>query len=225
MEVTILMPCLNEQDTILKCINDAFNVLDKFDLDGEVLISDNGSSDNSVSIVNSTNARIVIAKNKGYGSAIRKGIKRAKGKYILLLDADCSYDVYDIMKFIEKLREGNDLVVGNRFYLIEKGAMPISHFFGVKFLTFVGNLLYGTRLHDYHSGIRAFNRRKIIDLNLSTTGMEFASEIIIKARKARYKIAEVNTSLKRDGRSGKPHLKTFRDGFRHLKCLFVNRVK
>lgn len=224
MEVTILMPCLNEEKTILKCINKATKFLEENDIDGEILIADNGSIDNSKNIVKNSTARLIDVDIKGYGSAIINGIKNSKGKYVIMGDSDDSYDFENLMPFIIKLRENNDLVMGNRFKGgIEKGAMPFLHKLGVPFLTFIGNFLYKTKLGDYHCGLRGFNKRKILKLNLECMGMEFASEIIIKCKKANYKIVEIPTTLKKDGREKKSHIRTFHDGFRHLKCLIRYR--
>lgn len=225
MELTILMPCLNEEDTILICINKALKFLEDNNINGEVLIADNGSTDNSRKIIAKTKARFIIVHKKGYGNALIAGIKNAKGKYIIMGDSDDSYDFTHLMPFIEKLREGNELVMGTRYGGIDKGAMPISHFFGVKGLTWLGNILYGTRLGDYHCGLRGFNRKQILKLGLECGGMDFASEIILKSAKAKYKIVELQTTLKKDGRTGKPHLRTFRDGWLHVKCLFKYRWK
>lgn len=223
MELTILMPCLNEEKTIQTCIDKAFKFLDENSINGEVLIADNGSSDNSINIIKNTKARLTTVKEKGYGSALISGIKASHGKYIIMCDSDDSYDLENIMPFLEKLREGNDLVMGNRYSYIEKGAMSISHFFGVKFLTGMGNIIYKTKLHDYHCGLRGFNRKKIMKLNLECLGMEFASEIIIKCQKSNYKIVEIPTKLFKDGRNCKSHLNTIRDGLRHVNCLMKNR--
>lgn len=220
MEITILMPCLNEEKTIGKCIDKAMHFLDTNHLNGEVLIVDNGSTDFSLKIIKGKNVRCVRENKKGYGNALVTGIKNARGKYIIMCDCDDSYDLTNLMPFVYSLKNGNDLVIGNRFAKIEEGAMKISHYYGVKVLTFIGNILYGTRLNDYHCGLRAFNKDKILKLNLVCGGMDFASEIIIKSAKNNYKIVEVDTILKKDGREGKSHLRTIRDGILHIKCLF-----
>lgn len=226
MELTILMPCLNEEKTVKKCIDKAFKFIYENNIDGEVLIADNGSTDNSIDIIKSTSARIVNVFEKGYGSALINGIKEAKGKYIIMCDSDDSYDLDNLMIFLEKLRENYDLVMGNRYKGgFEKGSMSFSHYYGVKFLTFLGNFLYHTKLGDYHCGLRGFNRNKINKLNLECSGMDFASEIILKCSKANYKIIEVPTRLFKDGRGHKSHLNTIRDGFRHITCLFKYKIK
>lgn len=221
-EVTILMPCLNEDKTIKVCIDKAFNFLKKYDIKGEVLISDNGSNDATLNIIKSTDARVINVKEKGYGCALIKGIEHAKGKYIIMCDSDDSYDMDNLMPFLEKLREDYDLVMGNRYKGgFESGATTISHLVGVKFLTYFANILHGTNFGDYHCGLRAFNREKFNNLDLNASGMEFASEMIIKSKKANYLMIEIPTKLYKDGRGGKSaHLNTFRDGFRHL-CLII----
>lgn len=223
-EVTVLMPCLNEEKTIKICIDKAFKFLKENNINGEVLIANNGSTDNTLSIIQSTNASVINVAEKGYGNALINGIKNSQGKYIIMCDSDDSYDMDNLMLFLEKLREGYDLVMGNRYKGgFEKGATSISHFFGVKFLTHFANIIHGTRFGDYHCGIRGFNRAKFIKLNLKCEGMEFASEMIIKAKQANYSMIEIPTRLFRDGREGSSHLNTIHDGFRHLfliiKCI------
>ena len=220
MEVTILMPCLNEKNTIEICINKALNFLKKYNIKGEVLIADNGSEDGSIDIIKNTKAKLINVKVKGYGSALISGIKNARGKYIIMGDCDDSYDFDNLMPFINKLRENNDLVMGNRFKGgIEKNAMPLTHKIGVKVLTMLGNIIYKTDLGDYHCGLRGFNKENILKLNLECLGMDFASELIIKCKKADYKIVEIATILKKDGRGRKSHLRTFKDGILHVRCL------
>ena len=224
MEVTILMPCLNEENTIEICINKALNFLKENNIKGEVLIADNGSTDRTIEIIKNTDARYIIVDTKGYGSALINGIKNAKGKYIIMGDSDDSYDFTNLMPFIIELRNNTDLVMGNRFKGgIEKGAMPFTHKLGVPFLTMLGNFIYKTKLGDYHCGLRVFNKERILKLNLECLGMDFASEIIIKSKKANYKIVEIPTTLKKDGRGRKSHLKTFRDGMLHVRCLLRYR--
>ena len=224
MEVTILMPCLNEENTIEICINKALNFLKENNIKGEVLIADNGSTDRTIEIIKNTDARYIIVDTKGYGSALISGIKSAKGKYIIMGDSDDSYDFTNLMPFINELRNNTDLVMGNRFKGgIEKDAMPFTHKLGVPFLTMLGNVIYKTKLGDYHCGLRGFNKEKILKLNLECLGMDFASEIIIKSKKANYKIVEIPTILKKDGRGRKSHLKTFRDGMLHIRCLLRYR--
>lgn len=224
MELTILMPCLNEEKTVLICISKAFDFLSSNNIYGEVLIVDNGSTDNSISLIKKTNARIVHAKQRGYGAAIIKGIKEARGKYIIMGDCDDSYDFTNLMPFLIELRNGYELVMGNRYKGgISKGAMSLSHKVGVKFLTYFGNILYKTKLGDYHCGLRGFNKNKILKLKLECKGMDFASEIILKCALEGYSIKEIPTVLRKDGRNKKSHLRTIPDGILHVKCLLKYR--
>ena len=227
MELTILMPCLNEEETIEICIEKAKRFLATNSVDGEILISDNGSSDKSVEIAKSLGARVVNAPINGYGGALSIGCQSALGQYVIMGDCDDSYDFEDLMPFLEKLREGYDLVMGNRFKGgIEKGAMPWSHrYIGNPMLSFIGRVFFKSRIKDFHCGLRGYNRDKMQALGLRTTGMEYASEMIVMSELSGYKIAEVPTSLKKDGRSGRPHLRSFRDGWRHLKFLLMYSPK
>lgn len=220
-EYTFILPCLNEEKTLEYCIKEIQKTIEEKELNAEILVSDNGSIDNSVRIAENNGARVIISKEKGYGVALINGTNSAKGKYCIMGDSDGSYDFYNINEFIEKLKDGYELVVGNRFKGgIEKGAMPISHKIGVKFLSGIANLIFRTPVKDYHCGLRAYKTQEIKDLNLSHTGMEYASEMIIIAKINNLKIIEVPTKLKKDLRDRKPHLKTIRDGWRHLKLIF-----
>lgn len=223
MELTILMPCLNEAETLHACISKAKQFLEENKVDGEILISDNGSTDGSPQIAESLGARVVHAEVKGYGSALSIGCKEAHGKYVIIGDADDSYDFLHLMPFLEKLREGFDLVMGDRFRGgIEPGAMPWSHrYIGNPVLSFVGRLFFKSRIHDFHCGLRGYCRESILALALQTTGMEYASEMVVKAELAGLRITEVPTTLKKDGRSRPPHLRSLRDGWRHLKFLLM----
>lgn len=223
MELTILMPCLNEAETIESCIVKARQFLVKNQIDGEVLISDNGSTDGSVEIATSAGARVVHAPKRGYGGALIAGCDAAKGKYVIMGDSDDSYDFLHLMSFLEKLRAGYDLVMGNRFAGgIEKGAMPWSHrYIGNPILSFIGRLFFKSEIRDFHCGLRGFNRESIAALHLKTTGMEYASELVVMAELNHLKITEVPATLSKDGRSHAPHLNTFSDGWRHLKFLFM----
>ena len=222
MELTILIPCLNEETSIGICINKGLNYLDKNNINGEVLISDNGSTDKSVEIAKQLGARVIHTEEKGYGSALINGINNAKGKYIIMGDADDSYDFSNLNPFIDNLRKGYDLVMGNRFKgKIEKGAMPWHHkYIGNPILSKIGQILYKSKLKDWHCGLRGFNKESIKKLNLHCIGMEFASEMVLKAEKAHLKTMEIPINLYKDKRIGKPHLRSFRDGVRHLKVLF-----
>jgi glycosyltransferase involved in cell wall biosynthesis len=223
MELTILMPCLNEAETLAICIRKAKKFLSENNIDGEVLISDNVSTDGSQDIAKAEGARVVSTDIKGYGSALINGTKNAYGKYVIMGDADDSYDFLHLMPFVEKLREGYDLVMGDRFAGgIEEGAMPWSHkYIGNPVLSFIGRLFYKSKIRDFHCGLRGYNRESMLNLHLQTTGMEYASEMVVKSELNGLKIAEVPTTLSKDGRSRPPHLRSFRDGWRHLKFLLM----
>ncbi|GAA5128610.1 glycosyltransferase family 2 protein [Luteolibacter yonseiensis] len=224
--VTIVMPCLNEEETLATCIRKALQGIDAAGIRGEVLIADNGSSDRSPEIALEEGARIISVSRKGYGSALRAGIEAAGGKWILMGDADDSYDFSNITPFIEKLKEGDDLVMGCRMPRgggrIAKGAMPWKHrWIGNPVLTFIGRLFFKCPANDFHCGLRAFTREGYRVMNLQTIGMEFASEMVIKATLAGLKISEVPITLHPDGRSRAPHLRSWRDGWRHLRFMLL----
>ena len=225
MELTVLMPCLNEAETLEACIHKAQSFLDENGIDGEILISDNGSVDGSVDIALNLGARVVNAPIKGYGAALQKGISEAKGRYIIMGDSDDSYDFHNLMPFLEKLREGNDLVMGNRFAGgIEPGAMPWANkYIGNPVLSFVARVLFHSRIRDFHCGLRGFNRESMNKLDLHALGMEFATEMIVMSELNGLKIAEVPTTLKKDGRSRPPHLRPLRDGYRHLRYMISTK--
>lgn len=220
IKLTILLPVLNEERTIATCIEKAKKFIARNSIDAEILIADNDSTDNSCEIAASMGARIIHVKERGYGSTLIHGIREAKGEYIIMADSDDSYDLENLEEFYEKLEEGFELVMGNRFKGgIEKGAMPFLHKIGVPILSWVGRIVCNSKIGDFHSGIRGINKESFLKLNLECTGMEFASEMVVKAEKSNLKITEVPTTLKKDGRNRKPHLKTFSDGYRHLKFL------
>jgi len=223
LEVSILMPCLNEAETLEICIKKAQGYLAQHDVLGEVLIADNGSTDGSQEIARRLGARVVDVQEKGYGSALRAGIAAARGQYIIMGDSDDSYDFTNLSPFLNKLRQGYDLVMGNRFKGgIKPGAMPPLHrYLGNPVLTWIGRLFFASPCTDFHCGLRGFNKRAIESLNLRTTGMEFASEMVVKASLYKMKIAEVPTTLSPDGRSRPPHLRSWRDGWRHLRFLLL----
>ncbi|MBZ9806957.1 glycosyltransferase family 2 protein [Mesorhizobium sp. BR1-1-9] len=223
LELTILMPCLNEAETLAVCIGKAKAFLDEAGIFGEVLISDNGSTDGSQAIAAENGARVVPVAQKGYGAALLGGIAAAKGRFIIMGDADDSYDFGALQAFVARLRDGADLVMGNRFQGgIEAGAMPPLHrYLGNPVLSFVGRLFFRIKTGDFHCGLRGFNADSIRKLDLQTIGMEFASEMVVRAALAGLRIEEVPTTLKPDGRSRPPHLRTWRDGWRHLKFLLV----
>ena len=217
------MPCLNEAETLAVCIGKALGFLERTGIDGEVLIADNGSTDGSPQIAREAGARVVAVAEKGYGSALRGGIESAMGRYVIMGDADDSYDFVHLLPFVERLRAGDDLVMGNRFRGgIEPGAMPPLHrYLGNPVLTQIGRLFFGSPSGDFHCGLRGFNRESILKLNLRTTGMEFASEMIVRASLEQLRISEVPTTLSKDGRSRPPHLRSWRDGWRHLRFLLM----
>ena len=223
MELSIVMPCLNEAETLLVCIRQAQAFLEENAIVGEVIIADNGSTDGSQRIAAEAGARVVEIAERGYGAALIGGIAAAHGTYVAMGDADDSYDFGTLGRFIERLRNGDDLVMGNRFAGgVAPGAMPWLHkFVGNPVLSFIGRLFFKVPIRDFHCGLRAFRKDSIIALQLSTTGMEFASEMVVKASLADLKISEVPTTLKKDGRNRAPHLRSFRDGWRHLRFLLL----
>ncbi|HEV7457489.1 MAG TPA: glycosyltransferase family 2 protein [Roseococcus sp.] len=221
LELTILMPCLNEAETLALCIREAQDFLARSGIAGEVLVADNGSTDGSQEIAQRLGARVVPITERGYGAALRGGIAAARGRFVIMGDSDNSYDFANLDGFVAELRGGADLVMGNRFRGgIEKGAMPFLHrYLGNPVLSFIGRLLFRVPAGDFHCGLRGFSRDRILALNLATPGMEFASEMVVRAALARYRIVEVPTRLRPDGRSRPPHLRTWRDGWRHLRFL------
>jgi glycosyltransferase involved in cell wall biosynthesis len=223
MELSIVMPCLNEAETLEVCIRKAQKSLHDNRLSGEVIVADNGSTDGSQAIAERLGARLVPVPSKGYGSALLGGIAAAKGKYIIMGDADDSYDFLNLMPFVEKLREGFDLVMGNRFRGgIKPGAMPVlNRYLGNPVLTGIGRLFFRTPMGDFHCGLRGFSRAAVERMDLRTTGMEFASEMVVKASLMRMRITEVPTTLSPDGRSRPPHLRRWRDGWRHLRFMLM----
>jgi hypothetical protein len=217
------MPCLDEAETIAICIEKARGYMERRGISGEVLIADNGSTDGSQAIAESLGARVVPVPKKGYGSALLGGILAAKGQYVIMGDADDSYDFSELDNFIEKLREGYALVMGNRFKGgIKPGAMPPLHrYLGNPVLTGFGRLFFKSPVGDFHCGLRGFNRQAIQNLGLTSSGMEFASEMVVKATLQDLRIAEVPTTLSPDGRTRAPHLRSWRDGWRHLRFLLL----
>lgn len=221
MYLTILMPCLNEEHTISFCINKAKRFISKQNIEAEILVVDNGSEDDTKNIAQSLGARVVEESNKGYGNALRRGISEAKGKYIIMADGDDSYDFEKLEAFIESFRKGYDFVCGNRFKGgIKKGAMPFSHRLGAPFLSFCARLKHKVPIKDFHCGLRGFRTALAQSMQFNTTGMEFATEIIFKFKD--YSMTEVPIVLHKDKRLGKPHLRTIRDGFRHLHYILKN---
>jgi len=227
VELTILMPCLNEAETIEVCVKKAMGYLARSGVAGEVLIADNGSTDGSQALAEAAGARVVSAPEKGYGAALIAGIKAAHGRYVIMGDADDSYDFENLDGMIDHLRDGADLVMGNRFKGgIEKGAMPFLHrYLGNPVLSFIGRLFFAIPVGDFHCGLRGFSRESMLNLGLKSPGMEFASEMVVKASLNKLRIEETPTTLKPDGRSRPPHLKTWRDGWRHLRFLLIHSPK
>lgn len=217
------MPCLNEAETIETCIRKAQASLEKNSIRGEVVIGDNGSTDGSQAIAEKLGARVVDVDVKGYGAALQGGIAAARGKFIIMGDADDSYDFSNLAPFIEKLREGFDLVMGNRFKGgIQPGAMPPLHrYLGNPVLTGIGRLFFNSPAGDFHCGLRGFSKAAFEKMDLQTTGMEFASEMVVTSTLLKLKIAEVPTTLSPDGRSRPPHLRSWRDGWRHLRFMLM----
>ncbi len=226
-EFSIVMPCLNESETLAICIEKANLFFELNTINGEVIIADNGSSDGSQDIAKNHGARVILITKKGYGNALKAGIENASGKFIIMGDADDSYDFSNLNTFVEKLREGADLVIGNRFKGgIQKGAMPFLHrYLGNPVLSFLGRVFFKSSIGDFHCGLRGFSKEAYLKMNLATSGMEFASEMIVKSHLLNLKIVEVPTILYKDGRSRKPHLNTWSDGWRHLRFLLLYSPK
>jgi glycosyltransferase involved in cell wall biosynthesis len=223
IELSIVMPCLNEAETLAACIQKAQRAIEKQHLAAEIVIADNGSTDGSQVVAKQLGARVVDVERKGYGSALIGGIDAARGRLVIMGDADDSYDFTALGPLVEKLREGYDLVMGNRFAGgIEPGAMVWSHrWIGNPVLTRLSRILFHTPVGDMHCGLRGFRKDAIQRLRLRAIGMEFASEMVIKASLQRLKIAEVPVTLRPDGRSRPPHLRTWRDGWRHLRFMLL----
>ncbi|MHA1599580.1 MAG: glycosyltransferase family 2 protein, partial [Alphaproteobacteria bacterium] len=222
-ELTILMPCLDEAETVGICVRKAKHYLDSRNIAGEIVIADNGSGDGSQAIAFALGARVITVPQRGYGAALAAGIAAARGTYVIMGDADDSYDFSALDPFVAKLRQGCDLVMGNRFAGgIEPGAMPFLHkYLGNPVLSGLGRLFFNTPVRDFHCGLRGFRREAIADLGLRTTGMEFASEMVVKATLQKLRIAEAPTTLSPDGRTREPHLRSWRDGWRHLRFLLL----
>jgi len=227
VEVSVVIPCLNEAGTLAFCIESAQRALRENGIRGEIIVADNGSSDDSANIASTAGARVVTIRDRGYGSALMGGIGAANGKFIVMGDADASYDFGEIPRFVEKLREGNDLVQGCRLSAggghILPGAMPFLHrFVGNPMFSMMARWWFRAPIHDIHCGMRGFTRELFRDLEQRCTGMEFASEMVIKSVMLRARVAEVPITLKPDGRiSRASHLRTFRDGWRHLRFFLL----
>ena len=223
LELSIVLPCLNEAETLETCVRKARSSLDRLGVRGEVVVADNGSTDGSQEIARRAGARVVPVSRRGYGAALRGGIEAARGRYVLMADADDSYALEDIGPFLTALRAGAQLVMGNRFAGgIESGAMPFLHrYLGNPLLSWAGRRFFHVPIKDFHCGMRAFDRDVVRSLGMNSEGMEFASEMVVRASLAGVRITEVPTTLRRDGRSHPPHLRTWRDGWRHLRFLLL----
>lgn len=221
LELTILMPCLNEENTIGECIEKARRYISDKGIEAEILIADNGSTDDSVKIAKKLGARVIKIKKKGYGNALRAGIKAAHGKYVIMGDCDGSYDFYHIDEFVDNLRSGCDLVVGNRLNkYMEKGAMPFTHkYLGVPVLSVMGRIRYKTNVRDFHCGLRGFDTEAANALEFKCSGMEFATEMIGRFAKSGANIKNVPIHFRKDKRGRKSHLRTIPDGMRHIMFM------
>jgi len=222
-EVSVVLPCLNESETVGICVAKAVAALKGAGIKGEVIVADNGSTDGSVELAQAAGARVVHVQHRGYGNALRGGIQAARGTYVLMADSDDSYEFAHIPRFVGQLRSGSELVMGNRFRGgIEKGAMPPLHrYLGNPVLTAIGRLFFRSPCRDFHCGIRAFRKQSYERMDIRSTGMEFASEMVVKASLLHMKVSEVPTTLSPDGRSHPPHLRTWHDGWRHLRFLLM----
>jgi glycosyltransferase involved in cell wall biosynthesis len=223
VELTVLMPCLNEALTVRTCVEKAHGYLKSRGISGEVLVADNGSTDGSQALAEAAGARVVAIGDKGYGAALIGGIAAARGRFVIMGDADDSYDFSDLDPFVNALRSGFELVVGNRYQGgIRAGAMPLlNRYIGNPALTFIGRRLFASPVGDFHCGLRGFERRAVLDLELRAEGMEFASEMVVKASLASLRVGEVPTTLSPDGRGRRPHLRPWRDGWRHLRFMLL----
>lgn len=223
-EFSFVLPCLNEEKTIEVCVEKCRKSASQHKLDIEIILADNGSTDGSVALAESLGCRVIHVEKKGYGAALIAGIKSANGNYCIMGDADDSYDFSDIEQFVINLRQGADIVIGNRFAGgVQAGAMPKLHrYLGNPVLSFLGRVFYNTKIGDFHCGLRGFNRDQVLALNLKCPGMEFASEMLCKAVIQNLKIVETPIKLYPDGRDRAPHLRSWRDGWRHLRFLLIH---
>ncbi len=225
-EITIVMPCLNEAETLAACIVEAQRGLERTGLPGEIVVADNGSTDGSQELARGLGAVVIDVPRKGYGSALRAGTLAARGRWIIMGDSDLSYDFGNIAPFVEKLAAGDDLVMGCRMPYgggrIEPGAMPwLNRWLGNPVLSWIGRVFFRTAITDFHCGIRGYSRDAFARMELTTTGMEFATEMVVKAALKRMRISEVPVTLRKDGRSRPPHLRRWRDGWRHLRFMLL----
>ncbi len=223
VELSVVMPCLNEQETVAVCVRKAVAALREADISGEVIVADNGSTDGSVEIAHAEGARVIHVTDRGYGNALKGGIVAARGRFVLMADSDDSYDFRHAPRFLDQLRAGSDLVMGNRFQGgISDKAMPFLHrYLGNPVLSGIGRLFFKSPVGDFHCGMRGFRKDSFLRMDIRSTGMEFASEMVVKASLLHMKVSEVPTTLNPDGRSRPPHLRTWRDGWRHLRFLLM----
>ena len=223
VELSVVMPCLNESLTLGTCIRKAQATIERLGIRGEVIVADNGSTDGSRALAEELGARVVPVESRGYGSALRGGIAAARGRYVIMGDSDDSYDFTQLGDFVARLNEGYDLVMGNRFHgEIRPGAMPFLHrFLGNPVLSGLGRLFFGCPVGDFQCGLRGFRKDSIDRLELQTTGMEFSTEMVVKATLYNLRIIEIPTTLSPDGRDRPPHLRTWRDGWRYLRFLLL----
>lgn len=227
IDLSVVIPCLNEEKTIGICIGKCFEMFNKMGIRGEVVVSDNGSSDKSIEISTEMGAKVCHCTEKGYGITLRTGFDNASGKYILMADADDSYDFRQIDKFYNKIQEGYDMVMGTRLKgFIHKGAMPFLHrYLGTPVLTMLVNLLWGIKISDSQCGMRIFKKESLDKVQLQCDGMEFATELLTKAASEKWSITEIPIEFFKDGRMGKPHLRPWRDGVRHLRLIIKTKLK
>jgi len=223
VDFTILMPCLNEENTIGMCVSEAFQYLKSHNINGEVLIADNGSTDNSVNLALSLGARVIHVKEKGYGNALHNGIMAANGRYVIYADCDYSYDFSKLDAFVDGMQKGFDIVIGNRYSgKMEKSAMPFSHkYIGVPMLSLLTSIRYRIPLHDYFCGLRAVNKEVYSNLTFNSSGMEYAIEMIERFAKNKSYIKSVPIDFRKDRRGRKPHLNSLKDGLRTLKLILM----
>lgn len=223
VELTVVMPCLNEEKTVGTCVTKAVNTINSLGIEGEVVVVDNGSTDGSIQVAEAAGARVISHHLKGYGNALRRGFDEARGKYIIMGDADDSYDFTDIGRFVDKLRGGADLCLGNRLGgEIKPGAMPKLHqYFGNPGLTWLTNRLFSAKIGDVYCGMRGFRKDAVARLNLTMPGMELATEMVIKSKLSKLKVDEIPITLWPDGRDRRPHLRSFRDGWRTLRFMLM----
>jgi glycosyltransferase involved in cell wall biosynthesis len=223
IELSVVLPCLNEVETVGTCVRKAQQSMQSHGISGEVIVADNGSSDGSADAAEQAGARVISVEQQGYGAAIQGGVEAARGAYVVMADADDSYALDEVHAFFDSLNNGYDLVMGNRFQgEIETEAMPILHkYLGNPVLSLIGRIFYGSQVGDFHCGLRGFRKEAFESLDVRSTGMEFASELVVKAELAGLRIQEIPTTLSPDGRSGDPHLNTWKDGWRHLRFLLL----